>query len=170
MHDALLNEIPTITREKSQLWKATTINLLLFTKCVIGHLPSKLILTMYDKYTHKVEPSPPLLSPFSPLLSLSLPSPPLFLSCIHAHLTHRHWKLRCHLKSITMRTQKLLWFFFCNNITVVLLVFHFERSSPPCITIHYRKIHREFGIHWNWLLLSLLTEELWESCSSSLCY
>jgi len=139
-----------------------------FTECVIGHLPSEFILTMYDKYTHKMEPSPPFLSPFSPLFSPSLPSPPLFLSCIHVHLPHRHWKLRCHLKSITMRTQKFFFFFFCNNITVVL-VFHFERSSSPCITIHYHKIHREFGIHWNWLHLGLLTEELWESCSSSLC-
>ena len=102
---------PQSQKRNPSFEKSTTINLLLFTECVIGHLPSEFTLTMYNKYTHKMEPSPPLLSPFSPLFSPSLPSPPLFLSCIHVHLPHRHWKLRCHLKSITMRTQKFFFFF-----------------------------------------------------------
>lgn len=97
---------PQSQKEKSQLWKSTTINLLLFTK-YLRHLPSKLILTMYDKYTHKVEPSPPLSFSFIISFLAFLPS----FSHAYMHTFHRHWKLRCHLKSITMRTQKL--FFVC---------------------------------------------------------
>lgn len=37
MHDVLLNEMPTITKERFQLWKPTTINLLTFHS--VGHWP-----------------------------------------------------------------------------------------------------------------------------------
>lgn len=136
-------------KEKSQLWKSTTINLLLFTKCIIGHLPSKLILTMYDKYTHKSgtlsSPSLSLLSFIISFLALSLPS--FSHAYMHTFPT-RHWKLRCHLKSITMRTQKL--FFVCVITSQWFsLSFTLKGLLPPSITIHYHKIHREFGIHWN---------------------